>query len=276
VITASTRLVGLIGDPVSHSLSPRMQNAAFAAAGLDWAYVPLPVRADQIDAALAGLAALAFVGANVTIPHKEAVACRCDTLSPVSRACGSVNTVVVGADGALHGDSTDGVAVTGGIAAVADPALLGGSSLVLGAGGAARAAAAALLQAGADEVLVHARRPEAAAALVAALAPLGPIRAVAAIPARLPAIVVNATPLGGARALTESPLAADALGGVHVVCDLAYRPDARATMLCAAALAAGVAVVDGLEVLVRQGAVSFERWTGVAPSLVVMRAALAG
>ena len=274
--TATTRLVGLIGSPVSHSLSPRMQTAAFLAAGLDWAYVPLPVAGDAVAAALRGLVALSFVGANVTIPHKEAVARLVDELTPVARACGSVNTVVVRDDGTLLGDSTDGAAVVAGIAAVAGPNLARGPALILGAGGAARAAAAALLVAGATDVLIHARRSEAAATMARDLGALGPIRAVESIPAALPPIVVNATPLGGARALMDSPVPADLLVDVDVVCDLAYRPDARATVLCADAARAGVAVVDGLEVLVRQGALSFRRWTGVEPSLEVMRAALSG
>jgi shikimate dehydrogenase len=274
--TATTRLVGLIGNPVSHSLSPRMHTAAFAAAGLDWSYVPLPVADDAVAAALRGLVALSFVGANVTIPHKEAVARLVDELTPVARACGSVNTVVVREDGTLLGDSTDGAAVVDGIVAVAGRALDGAAALILGAGGAARAAAAALLAAGATDVVVHARRAEAASTMARDLAALGPIRAATSLPAGLPAIVVNATPLGGARALMESPVPADLLVDVDVLCDLAYRPDAGATVLCADAARAGAAVVDGLEVLVRQGALAFQRWTGVAPSLAVMRAALAG
>ncbi len=271
--TAATRLIGLIGDPVSHSLSPRMQTAALAAAGLDWAYVPLRVDPDRVADALRGLVALSFVGANVTIPYKETVARCVDELTPIARACGSVNTVVVRDDGSLLGDSTDGAAVIDGIAA-ALPAAVGEPALVLGAGGAARAAVAALLGSGAS-VRVHARRDEAAVALARDLAALGDVAAVAALPSTLPPVLVNATPLGGARALMESPVAADLLGDVLVVCDLAYRPDASPTVLCAAAGAAGVAVVDGLEVLVRQGALAFERWTGVVPSLAAMRGALA-
>ena len=159
MIAATTRLVGLIADPVSHSLSPRMQNAAFRALGLDWAYVPLRVDATRLDAALAGLVALSFAGANVTIPHKEGVAARVDRLTDVARAAGSVNTIVVQDDGRLLGDSTDGAAITGALTAAG----VGPSpALVLGAGGAARAAVAALAAWGAD-VTVVARRAEAAA-----------------------------------------------------------------------------------------------------------------
>jgi shikimate dehydrogenase len=273
VIGAATRLVGLIGDPVAHSLSPRMQNAAFAHLGLDWAYVPLRVDAGALDAALAGLAALSFAGVNVTIPHKEAVAGRCHTLSPVAAACHSVNTVIVQPDGSLHGDSTDGEAVVSGVTDRVGASALSGSALVLGAGGAARAVAAALAAAG-MQVAILARRPGAAAALASELSDTGRVEAVAAFPASPPELVVNATPLGGASALTESPLEADALSDVRVVCDLAYRPDARPTPFASAAAALGIAVIDGLEVLARQGAASFRLWTGRDAPLDIMRAAL--
>ena len=269
MISSATTLVGVIGDPVSHSLSPRMQNAAFRAAGLDWAYVPLRVAPGQLEAALRGLAGLSFAGANVTIPHKEGVAALVDETTPVARAAGSVNTVVVRPDGTLLGDSTDGGAVTGGLAAVAGAGVLTSRVLVLGAGGSARAGIAALSAAGAD-VAVWSRRPDAAQALATALG----VAAHDRLPSPLPAVIVNCTPLGGAKALTESPLAADSLSDVHAVCDLAYRPDAAPTVLCGDATARGLAVVDGLEVLVRQGARSFAVWTGVEPDLAVMRAAV--
>jgi shikimate dehydrogenase len=270
VISAATTLVGLIGDPVSHSLSPRMQNAAFRAAGLDWAYVPLRVEAGRLPEALRGLAGLSFAGANVTIPHKEGVAALVDELSDVALAAGSVNTIVVRPDGTLLGDSTDGGAVTGALAAAAD-GVLRERALVLGAGGSARAAAAALAAAGAD-VAVWSRRPEAAAGLAAALG----VAALDHLPSPLPPVLVNCTPLGGAKALTESPVSADALSDVRAVCDLAYRPDGAPTVLCRDAAARGIAVVDGLEVLVRQGARSFAIWTGLEPDLEVMRGAIRG
>jgi shikimate dehydrogenase len=268
VISAATTLVGLIGDPVSHSLSPRMQNAAFRAAGLDWAYVPLRVEADRLPEALRGLAGLSFAGANVTIPHKEGVAALVDELSDVALAAGSVNTIVVRPDGTLLGDSTDGGAVTGALAAAGD-GVLREPALVLGAGGSARAAAAALAAAGAD-VAVWSRRPEAAAGLAAALG----VAALDRVPSPLPPVLVNCTPLGGAKALRESPVSADALSDVRAVCDLAYRPDGAPTVLSRDAAARGIAVVDGLEVLVRQGARSFAIWTGVEPDLDVMRGAV--
>ena len=267
MLTGATRLVGLLGHLVSHSLSPRMQNAAFAARALDWAYVPLPVGPERLEDALAGLAALGFAGANVTIPHKTAAVAFCDELDAVAERAGSVNTIAV-REGRLLASSTDGLAVTGAVDA------RGAHVLVLGAGGAAQAVATALLDAGAASLTVAARRPDAAGALAARLRSLVPdadVRTDEAWPpeARDATLVVNATPLGD-RLLVEPRR------GQGVV-DLAYRADGAQTALVAAALAAGCeTVVDGLEVLVRQGAGSFERWTGVPAPVDVMRAAVRG
>lgn len=245
MISGRTTLVGLLGDPVSGSLSPRMHNAAFAALALDWAYVALPVAAERLDDAVRGLQALGFAGANVTIPHKRPVIGVCDELSPTAERAGSVNTLVF-RDGRVLGDSTDGEAVTGAIDAA------GRRALVLGAGGAAQAVAAALRDAGAAQVVTAQRRE----------------------PGWPPSgdefdVIVNATPVRDER-LVE-PRAAQQL------VDLAYRDDGEATALVAAARAAGCErVVDGLEVLVRQGAASFERWTGVPAPLDVMAAAVRG
>ncbi len=248
-----------------------MQNAALRALGLDWAYVPLHVTAERLPDALRGLVALGFVGSNVTIPHKEAVAARCDRLLPVAQACGSVNTIVVEADGTLTGDSTDGLAVVEAVAGV-----LGAAArpdvLLLGAGGSARSVAAALGQAG-HVVSVLARRPEAARELATGLAGCGDVVPLAALPDALPPVVVNCTPIGGLHALTETPVPADMIRDGMLVCDLAYRPDGQPTALCAAAAARGARTVDGVDVLVGQGALSLERWSGrVAPRDVMRRA----
>lgn len=264
MLTGETRLVGLIGDPVSHSLSPRMQNAAFAARGLDWAYVPLRVPTARLEGAVGGLAALGFAGANVTIPHKTAVVAYCDELDDVAERAGSVNTLVVREDRAL-GSSTDGSAVVGLVEAK------GAAVLVLGAGGAAQAVATALLDAGAASLAVGARSQERAHALAARLKTLCPDQSVRAEESWPPAdeatLLVNATPLRD-----EAPVPPRA--GQQVV-DLAYNTDGSATALVAAAREAGCArVVDGIDVLLAQGAESFERWTGVPAPTAVMRAAL--
>jgi shikimate dehydrogenase len=263
-VTGETRLVGLIGDPVSHSLSPRMQNAALAARGLDWAYVPLRVEAARLEDAVDGLVALEFVGANVTIPHKTAVLSYCDELDEVAERAGSVNTLVV-REGRVIASSTDGPAVVSLVDAD------GASVLVLGAGGGAQAVATSLLDAGATSLTVAARDEERAHALVARLKTLFSEREISAAdswpPDNRARLLVNATPIRD-----EVPAVLD---GVEQVVDLAYNTDGRSTALVAAAREAGCArVVEGAEVLLAQGAASFERWTGIEAPLDVMRAAL--
>jgi shikimate dehydrogenase len=223
VITGETRLVGLLGDPVSGSLSPLMQNAAFAARALDWAYVPLPVASERIDDAIRGLVALGFAGANVTTPHKLAVAELVETQLP------SVNTLVV-RDGRVVGFSTDAAVLEG---------LEFERAAIVGDGGAASAFAHAL-----PEAARFARRgtwpPDVADA----------------------DLVVNAT--------SERDEVVVQLRPGQILVDLPYPRTATAV----AAEEAGARVVDGLDVLVAQGAASFELWTGVPAPVDVMRAAL--
>lgn len=219
-----------------------MQNAGFTALELDWAYVPLPTPPDLLEAAVLGLRALGFAGANVTIPHKRAVMALCDDLDDVARAAGSVNTLVF-RDGRVLGSSTDGDAVVGQIEAD------GRRALVLGAGGAAAAVVEALERAGA-EVTTATRRaadwPPSASGFD---------------------VLVNATPV-------KDELIVEPHAGLQVV-DLAYLPDGRDTALVAAATDTGCeVVVTGLDVLLFQGAASFERWTGLAAPLAAMRRAL--
>jgi len=265
LISGETRLVGLLGYPLSHSLSPRLQNAAFTAAGLDWAYVPLPVEPGRLEEAVAGLAALGFIGANVTIPHNTGVLAFCDELDAVAERGGSVNTLLV-LDGRVLGSSTDGAAVTGALAAE------GARVLLLGAGGAAQAVATALADAGCASLRVAARSAERAHALALRLRGLFPDRPMEADDGWPPEagdadLVVNATPV------RDDPLVE--LGTVRQVVDLAYRLDGGETALVAAARAAGCErVVDGLDVLVGQGAASFERWTGLQAPREVMGAAV--
>lgn len=240
VITSTTRLVALLGHPVAHSRSPAMQNAAFAARGLDWAYVALDVAPEELEDAVRGLVALGFAGANVTIPHKRPVADLCDELDRAAARAVSVNTLVF-RDGRVLGSSTDGLAVVEAVEAE------GARALVLGGGGAGHAVAAALSDAGAGVRVATRRDPD------------WPPRETDAT------ILVNATPLVDEMVVEPRP-------GQTVV-DLAYRPDGSDTALVAAAREAGCTVVDGLEVLVRQGAASFRTWTGVEAPLEVMRAA---
>ena len=239
VITNTTRLVALLGHPVAHSRSPAMQNAAFAARGLDWAYVALGVQPEDLEDAVRGLVALGFAGANVTIPHKRAVADLCDELDRAASRAVSVNTLVF-SDGRVRGSSTDGLAVVEAVEA------RDARALVLGGGGAGHAVAAALSDAGAGVRVATRRDPD------------WPPRQTDAT------ILVNATPLVDEVLVEPRP-------GQTVV-DLAYRPDGSETALVSAARRAGCTVVDGLEVLVRQGAASFRTWTGVEAPLELMRA----
>jgi shikimate dehydrogenase len=236
-IAGTTRLVGLIGDPVSESLSPRMQNAALAARGLDWAYVPLRVEHASLDVAVAGLAAVGFVGANVTTPHKASVIPFCDELEETAERAASVNTLLFD-HGRVVGTSTDAAALD---------EVEAKTAAVIGSGGAASAWISALEQRGIP-VQTFARRetwpPETADV----------------------ELVVHATTVRDE--LLFEPRKAQTL------IELAYLPDGSETAHVAAARAAGCRVIDGLEVLARQGGASFERWTGVEAPLDVMRAAI--
>jgi len=262
-IGGGTRLAGVIGWPVEHSRSPQMHNAAYAALGMDWAYVAMPVEPARLEQALRGAAALGFAGLNVTIPHKQAAAAICDELSPQACRADSANTVLMLDGGRLRGETTDG---QGMLDAIGD--LPGPGALVLGAGGAARAAVAALAGAGVA-VTVSARRPEAAEQLARELGasatdwPAGDA----------PELIVNATPLGQAGEAAGLPLDAGLLEG-RVVCDLAYRGDGAETGLIAAARERGARTVDGLEVLVGQGALAFRLFTGAEPPIEIMHAAV--
>ncbi len=261
---AHAKRVGVLGWPVAHSRSPAMHEAAFRALGLDdWRYQRLPVPPELFEETVRALPAAGFVGANVTIPHKEAALALADEASDAAGAIGAANTLTF-VEGRIHVDNTD---APGLIAALPEPPR-GTRALVLGAGGSARAAVWALIDAGAAEVLIWNRTTARAQRLAAGRG----ARAVArAEPADL---LVNCTAVGLAPASspwTDLPLTPEALRAYGCVVDLVY--GVQETELVHAARAAGTTVVDGLELLVRQGALSFERWTGRKAPLEVMRAA---
>jgi shikimate dehydrogenase len=237
-----------------------MHAAAFAALGLDWRYEAFDVPPEALDGFLDDLPGSDLAGVNVTIPHKRAVLARCAEVGPEATAAASVNTLLVRADGGLLGHSTDG---RGLLWALGDPPP--GEALVLGAGGAGRAAATALRDAG-WRVAVSARRAEAAAALGLPVAGWPP--------RELPDLVVNATPIGQSGDLALLPVDAARLREGMTVCDLAYRADGEPTALVLAAARAGARAVDGLEVLVGQGALAFALFTGRPAPVDVMRAAV--
>jgi shikimate dehydrogenase len=259
-----TRL-GVLGWPVAHSRSPAMQNAALRAVGLDdWRYQLLPVPAELFGETLVALPGAGFVGANVTIPHKEVALAAADEATATATAVGAANTLTF-ADGTIAADNTD---VPGLLAALGD--LRPRTALVLGAGGSARAAAYALAQAGAD-VAVWNRTRARAQALAADL----DVRVADAPP---PAeVLVNCTSVGLAdpsRTFKDLPLTADGIGEYACVVDLVYRTGG--TLLVQEARRRGSRTIDGLEILVRQGVLSFETWTGRTAPLDVMRAAARG
>lgn len=280
-VTGRTRLAGVIGDPVAHSLSPAMHNAAYAALGLDWCYLPLHVTPARLEAALRGLVALGFAGANVTIPHKERAAALADELTPAARAVGAVNTLTVRGE-ELLGDNTD---VGGTLMAVAEAGveLEGRRAVVLGAGGSARAVVYALAEAGAA-VTVANRTPTRAEELVQDLAPRVrgevealPLADAGGLQARLAgaALLVNTTPVGMQPGPDLSPLPAGVRCGPELtVLDLVYAP--RRTRLLRLAAARGCRTIEGLRVLVHQGALSFTIWTGRAAPLEAMARAVEG
>ena len=258
-------LCGVLGHPVGHSRSPAIHNAAYAELGLDWRYVKLPVPPDLFEETVRGLPASGYRGANVTIPHKVAALALADVASEAATAVGAANTLTF-ADGRIEAENTD----AGGLIDAIGRPVAGLRALVLGAGGAGRAAAFALREAGAAEVAVWNRTPERAAALARDLG-------VEHSPAPAASdLLVNATAVGLDPDTTEADaLEQLALTGIDpppLVVDLVYRAGGI-TPVHAWAERAGGSVVGGLEVLVRQGARSFEMWTGRPAPLDTMRAA---
>jgi shikimate dehydrogenase len=244
-----------------------MQNAALRSAGLEgWRYSLLPVPPELFDETVAALAKSGFVGVNVTVPHKEAALRLADSAGEAARAIGAANTLIFGAGGEVRAENTD---APGMIAALPSP-VRGLRALVLGAGGSGRAAAWALRQAGAAEVLVWNRTPQRARQLAAALGGKAVAEAVAAD------MLVNCTTAGldpEEPPLKGLPLEVDELAGYKLVVDFVYRP-ASPTPLSQAARRQGCEVVDGLELLVRQGALSFTLFTGREAPLAEMREAV--
>ncbi len=269
-ISGSTRIVGIIGWPVAHSLSPVMHNAAFSALGLDWTYVAFPVDPAEVSTALLGLRAAGIAGLNVTIPHKQAVLDSCASVSDAVAVIGAANTLVPRADGGWHADNTDAPGFLRALDEAAPLSLAGTRVLILGAGGAARAVAFAVQSRGA-EILVANRTVERAAGLGA---PVQFTRAAVEDAAATCGLIVNCTSLGLHDHTIPEALPLDCLGPGHVVADVVYRPSGTAWL--AAASSQGARCVDGLGMLLHQGAAAFVQWTGQEPPVEVMRTALAG
>ncbi len=268
-VDGATRTVGIIGWPVDLSLSPAIHNAAFEAEGLDWVYVPLPVRPRDLAPALDGLVSLGFAGANVTMPHKSEAARRVAARSEDAERLRAVNTLVI-SQGELRGENTDAPGFDRFVRRDAGFEPEGRTALLYGAGGAARAAALALARGGLARLIVAARDRARARAVAAALDGLDTRVEIVAFADAADAaadLVVNATPLGAAEDLLPMP----PFGPEMLVVDLLYHP--AVTPLQAQARAAGATAFGGLGLLLHQAALSFELWTGAPAPMDIMSAA---
>jgi len=279
-ITGKTTVAGIIGWPVSHSLSPVMHNAAFQALSLDWVYVPFPVPPERLEEGVAGLRALGVAGFSVTIPHKVAILPLLDRITPEAELIGAVNTVAV-KDGVAVGYNTDGIGLLAALSSKLGFSPAGSSVLVLGAGGAARSAVASLGLAGAARVEVANRSLDTAARLAGLMESRLPQTAFASRPLERLAdpgylagfdLVVNTTSVG---------MAGDCIPGLDLsalkpgasVYDMVYAP--AVTPLLAQAIARGIPCANGLAMLVAQGEAAFSLWTGVPAPKGCMERALA-
>jgi shikimate dehydrogenase len=274
MITGTTRSAGVIGLPIRHSLSPAVFNAAFAASGLDWAYLAFEVPEGAAGLAMAGVRALGLEGVSVTMPHKAAVLDALDELSEDAVALGAVNCVVRrGAE--LVGHNTDGPGLLDALRLDEGIEPEGRRFAVVGAGGAARAVVRSLGAAGAAAVVVINRSPgpaEQAALLAGGAGRVGTPKDVAGVD-----VVINATPLGMGVVISTAgepeplPIDPDLLGSGQVVVDLVYHP--AITPLGQAARDRGVRTANGLGMLIHQAAHAFRLWTSEEPPLEAMSAA---
>ncbi|MEX0935818.1 MAG: shikimate dehydrogenase [Gemmatimonadota bacterium] len=271
MIRASTRLFAVLGDPVAHSLSPGIQNAAFRQAGVDGVYVALRCESDTLPGLIRGLAQ-AGGGGNVTLPHKQDAARIVDDPTETVERTGACNTFWT-EDGRLRGDNTDVAGFQGAVDVLTGGSAAGASVLLLGAGGAARAALVGLVSDGVERVVLWNRSVARARRLASELGGTGTevVGSLTEVRAERFDLVVNATSLG---LVDSDPLPVDPASLQHpgALLDLVYRP--RETELVRRARAEGISAADGGEMLVRQGAEAFRRWWKRSPPLEVMREAL--
>ena len=283
MMDGETKLVGVMGWPIAHSLSPAMHNAAFDALGMNWRYVPLPVRPSGVGEAVDGLRAMGFDGCNVTVPHKEAVIPHLDDIPAHVRRFGAVNTLIFVRRGGAARDPGENTDVQGFVQPCARPdlSLEDKRVLIVGAGGAARGAVYGLCGAEAASVTVLNRTPARARpwSTTCAILPAAQAFAAGALTPEALArhaaevdLLVNTTTVGMWPHVDASIWPDDRpLPGHLAVCDLVYRP--LETKLLRQARQAGALAIDGLGMLIGQGALSFEMWTGQWPPEDVMRAA---
>ncbi len=281
VIKGTTKLLGVIGFPVEHSFSPLMHNAAIAHLNADYAYLPFPIHPDNLKAALDGFSAIGLRGFNITIPHKQSILPLLDEVSEVAQAIGAVNTVWR-KDDCWHGTNTDAVGFLAPLKSLdKNWAVL--PAMVLGNGGAARAVVAACAQLGCPEIFVVGRSPHKLAQFIESW------KASPDIAARLRSVdwpqmddylpkaglVVNATPMGMHPQVAASPLSEQQVGLMGegaIAYDLIYTP--RPTLFLQQASDVGAIAIDGLEMLVQQGAAALEIWLGQPAPVEIMRQTL--
>ena len=279
ILTGHTRIVGVIGDPVEHSRSPQMHNAAFAKAELDYVYVPFHVRPKDLADAIAGFKAVNVVGINVTLPHKQTVIPYLTSVSREAELIGAVNTLTFVGD-EIHGDNTDAPGVLRALEENGDMSVpVDEAVVVLGAGGAARAVVVALALAGVASITIANRTVEKAVSLAEEMHQKTDvaIHGMGLTDTRLPVVVRQSALLintATASMDTTHPLliSADWLQPNAIVYDIVYTPPV--TPLMQAAAERGCRTLGGIGMLVHQGAIAFEKWTGITPCTETMRQAL--
>jgi len=277
MITGKTKAIGILGWPVGHSFSPNMHNAAFKALHLNYVYIPLPVHPDHLESAVAGLKALGFAGANVTIPHKVTIMPYLDELDASATLAGAVNTIVV-RDGRCIGYNTDG---QGFIQSLTSQNFMieGKRAVLLGAGGAARAVVCGLLQNGISEIILGTRNAIKAQEFVQ-LFPDNTLLTgcnwhedVFVDALKECDFLINCTPIGmSTQENMELPINLQTIKKETILCDLIYNPPL--TEFLAQGKKQGHSVVNGAGMLVEQGALAFELWTGECAPRHIMMAVL--
>ena len=279
-ITGQTKIVGIIGDPIKHSRSPQIHNAAIAALGLDYVYVPFHVQADNLSAAIEGFKAAKVVGINVTIPHKQNVIPYLDEISREATLIGAVNTLIF-RDGTISGENTDAPGFLQAMQEEGFDLPHGGSAVIIGAGGSARAVVVALALAGVGTICITNRTVSRAVTLATDLSEKtdASIYGIGLDDPQLPnavgtsQLIVNtaATSMDVSHPLLIDP---EWLAPQSIVYDIVYTPPE--TRLLQAAAEKDCHTIGGLGMLVHQGAIAFEKWTGVNPPVETMRQALQG
>ncbi len=273
-IDAKTALYGLLGNPVGHSMSPFMQNRFMENCGVNGVYLAFAVEGEKIGDVMRGMHAMGIQGANVTIPHKEAVIPYLCGMSKAAEACGAVNTLIYTPDG-YYGDNTDGAGLLAALEAKNGWLAAGKHILIIGAGGAAKGVAVAMALAGAAEICIANRTIEKAEQLAAQIAALSETKTSAISMEMLAdaelynhySTIVNTTSLGMSPHVDAmAPVNTDALSGEHLVVDLIYNP--METKLLHLAKAQGAQTASGLGMFVYQGVLAFEKWTGKTPDCV--------